>query len=205
MLIPLSDIVKKYKLHVDGVLHVGAHYGEEADDYDKFGFNPVWWIEADGNSIDTLMANVSKREGHDVVHAVVSDKEQSVVFNRANNGQSSSILKFGTHSKEHPDVVFEESLTRTSMTIDSLNEMGIIGQANFVNLDIQGAELLALKGAIKYLSKVDYIYTEVNDKELYVGCCLTKDLDYWLGLRGFNRVEKVMTQHGWGDAFYIKG
>ncbi len=33
---------------------------------------------------------------------------------------------------------------------------------NFLNLDIQGAELKALKSMGDYLNNVDYIYTEVN-------------------------------------------
>lgn len=38
---------------------------------------------------------------------LVSDKDdEMVMFNIANNGQSSSILEFGTHSSEHPDVKF---------------------------------------------------------------------------------------------------
>ena len=42
---------------------------------------------------------------------------------------------------------------------------------NFLNLDIQGAELKALKSLQDYLHKVDYIYTEVNVDYLYVDCC----------------------------------
>lgn len=204
MLIDLKSLHRKYQLKVNGVLHLGAHYGEEADDYDRLHFGPVYWIEADDSSIPELTKNVGSRTGHTIVQAVVAEEAKIVTFNQANNGQSSSILEFGTHSKEHPDVVFTGQKSMMATTLDELEFLGFIEKVNFMNLDIQGAELMALQGGVDYLSDVQYIYTEVNQKELYKGCCLLKDLDHWLGQRGFSRVELEMTQHGWGDAFYVR-
>ena len=57
----------------------------------------------------------------------------------------------------------------------------------------------------KYLDKVDYIYSEVNEKELYIGCALIPQLDEYLSGFGFKRVEtKMCGNTGWGDALYIK-
>lgn len=204
MLIPLDNLSRKYNLQVEGILHVGGHWGEEAIMYNNLGYVPVYWIEAEKESATILENHVAGLLNHHVINAVVSDSIGTVKFNHANNGQSSSMLEFGTHSAEHPDVVFESSSERMAVTIDHLLDADLIGQTNFMNLDIQGAELMALKGAVEYLHGVKYIYTEVNDKELYKGCCLTSDLDAWLGMRGFVRREKEMTPHGWGDAFYIK-
>jgi hypothetical protein len=80
-----------------------------------------------------------------------------------------------------------------------------MGNVNFLNLDIQGVELKALKGMEEYLNTVDYIYTEVNTDYVYVDCCLMSELDEYLGGFGFKRVETSMCGNtGWGDAFYIK-
>ena len=75
---------------------------------------------------------------------------------------------------------------------------------NFLNLDIQGAELLALCGASKILPYIDYIYTEINEAELYEECCLAWELDSYLLSFGFKRAKTHMTKDKWGDAFYIK-
>jgi hypothetical protein len=57
----------------------------------------------------------------------------------------------------------------------------------------------------KYLLKnVDYLYLEVNIKELYENCCLLPEIDNFLKEFGFEQKEISMTQYGWGDAFYIK-
>lgn len=79
-----------------------------------------------------------------------------------------------------------------------------ISKYNFLNLDIQGAELMALKGFGDLLHKIDYIYSEVNQEELYKDCALIQDLDNYLSKYRFKRVISTMTQFGWGDAFYIK-
>ncbi len=74
---------------------------------------------------------------------------------------------------------------------------------NMWNLDIQGVELLAMKGGLNALKHVEVIYTEVNEKELYKGCVRLEVLDDFLKNQGFKRVFTRMTQHGWGDAVYI--
>ena len=76
---------------------------------------------------------------------------------------------------------------------------------DFLNLDIQGAELLALKGARNTLPRVNSIFTEVNEIELYEDCALVHEIDSYLSEFGFRRVEmQIFENCGWGDAFYTK-
>ena len=81
-----------------------------------------------------------------------------------------------------------------------------IDKLNFINLDIQGVELRALKSMEQYLNYVDFIYTEVNIEEVYKGCNLMSEIDEYLSNFGFKRVtQRIYTQYGWGgDAFYMK-
>jgi hypothetical protein len=71
-------------------------------------------------------------------------------------------------------------------------------------LDIQGAELLALKGFGDFLNKISKVYVEVNTNYLYKNCSLIQEIDDYLLKFKFKRVETNMTQFEWGDAFYIK-
>ena len=75
---------------------------------------------------------------------------------------------------------------------------------NFVNIDIQGAELIALQGMEEQLKFLDYVYLEVNEKHLYEDCALIPEVNKFLLARGFKGVAIKMTNHGWGDALYIK-
>lgn len=200
MLIPFSYIFKKYNVKANGVLHIGAHLGQEYEAYLAEGIKNIIFVEANKQIFDSLCERVN---GSTVcLNACVTDKDgDTVTFNVSNNeGQSSSILPFGTHTHEHPGIVFTSRHEMTTTRIDTLLAENGLDMPNFVNIDIQGAELLALKGMD--LSKVDYLYLEVNTKELYKGCALLHDLESYLS--DFKRVETKMTPHGWGDAFYIR-
>ena len=73
---------------------------------------------------------------------------------------------------------------------------------NFLNIDLQGYELNALKSLGNRLNDIDWIYTEVNSRTLYKNCTLLDELDLFLLKRGFRRVELYMTDWYWGDAVY---
>lgn len=60
---------------------------------------------------------------------------------------------------------------------------------DFVNIDIQGAELMFLEGATMILPYVKCISVEVNYKELYRGCPLVSDIDSFLRRFNFLRVQ----------------
>uniref|UniRef100_A0A6C0IGU9 Methyltransferase FkbM domain-containing protein n=1 Tax=viral metagenome TaxID=1070528 RepID=A0A6C0IGU9_9ZZZZ len=202
MLISLHELVKKYNINFKGILHVGAHECEEIKDYSVYILhNKILWIEA---LEDKVQLCKSRYPNTFIENAVVSDKVEIVKFNRSNNGQSSSILELGLHKHFHPHVWYTNSYeVETKMLKDIINKYNI--EYNFLNLDIQGAELKALKGMEEYLPKVDYIYTEVNSDYVYENCCIVTELDNYLEKFGLFRVEtKWCENYRWGDAFYIR-
>ena len=182
------------------VLHVGAHKGEENDVYLEEGVpqNSIFWIEA----IPELCTELAKRLPN-VIQAVVSDSVGQVEFKITNHLGSSSILELKTHLIEHPHVQIIKRVQTNTILLDTISDQRDI-QADFLNLDIQGAELKCLRGFERGLSNVKAIYTEVNERELYANCVLLPELDAWLDQRGFIRVKTEMTQWGWGDALYIR-
>lgn len=192
---------------VRGVIHIGAHECEERSEYlSHFGLNDtkiVW--------IDAINVKVEKMKGKNpnlmIFNECISNKDNEVVsFMVANNYESSSMLNFKTHSTEHPQVKEVARLTLKTKTLKTFYAENSIdtNNYNFINIDIQGAELLALQGAGDILYSMDYIYLEVNVAELYEGCCLLPEIDAYLTEYGFKRVLTEMTKHGWGDAFYTR-
>ena len=203
---PLDGLVSKYNLDITGVLHIGAHEAEEARAYRQQRVENVWWIEANPELIPKLKHILRRYPGSHLIEAVVTNQDgDEVTFHVTNNMQSSSVLEFGTHTKVSPDVHFTHDLTLKTRTVDSLAAEHNIRNVNFMNLDIQGAELLALQGAESFLENVNYIYTEINVDELYVDCVRLKHLRSWLSQRGFTLVEKQMAgEAGWGDGFFVR-
>jgi len=189
-----------------GILHIGAHMCEERALYNtiNIGDNDILWIEAIGE----IVAYVKKiNENINIVQAVITDKDdEDVSFMITNNKESSSIFNFGTHAIEHPQVFEIERRRLKSITLNTLFERNNIphDRYDFINIDIQGAELKALKGAERILPHIKAIYAEVNEKMLYEGAALLPELDEYLAAFNFKRVITNMTRHGWGDALYIK-
>lgn len=127
-------------------------------------------------------------------------------LNITNNLQSSSILKLSKHSELYPDIKVDKKIKVKTSTINKLFDKKYeIKNYNFLNLDIQGAELDALKGADQILDKIDAIYTEINFDELYQGCAQAEQIDKYLKEFKFQRVLTETPDHpSWGDALYLK-
>lgn len=203
MLISFDEIRAVTDLDFTGALHIGAHDCEEIPFYQRLHVSSVIWMDAMKDKVEQATA----RGIPNVYHAVVTDQDdQEVTFHVANNGQSSSVLEFGTHSQEHPWVTYVQEIKQKTTTIDTffLKEGIDPSLYTFWNFDIQGAELMALKGATHAIQYAKALYLEVNQKELYKGCALLPELDAFLDTHGFQRILTCMTEHGWGDALYLK-
>lgn len=204
MLIPLKTLQKRFKVNPTGVLHIGANVGEEAQAYDEIGVKDVVWIEANEQLIPQLKINTQHKYGHKVIHACIGDiQDLEVKFHISNNaGQSSSYLEFGTHKIAHPEVHYVRDVVMKMKRIDGFTTCW--GGYDFLNIDLQGAELKALKGMGDLLRQFKWAYLEVNKAELYKGCALVEDIDMYMLAYGFKRVMTEWAGNtGWGDALYI--
>lgn len=206
MLIPFPYLFEKYHIKSEGVLHLGAHLGQEAEAYRQCGVKRVIWIEALPSIYHRLVNKMAMFPGSTCLRACLSDKDGETVnfYMSSNEGQSSSFLKFGTHTLEHPTVTVVRTTKMVTSRVDTLLRQSQlkIGSGWFLNADLQGAELLALKGMGDLLWKFDHAYIEVNEEELYLGCPLVKEIDDYLLQYGLAGVETKMTDAGWGDKYY---
>ena len=208
MLIKIHNLIKHFQLKITGILHIGAHECEEMEDYINVGVmkDKIYWVEAMPDKVNFCRARYGP--GLNIYSAVIDEEnDKRITFNITNNGQSSSILEFGSHATSHPQVHIIDKVEMTTTRLDSLIEREHIpiSQLNFLNLDIQGVELRALKSMEKYLQHVNYIYTEVNTEQVYKDCNLIGEIDDYLHEFGFVRVaQQIYKEYGWGDAFYMK-
>lgn len=207
MLIELEGLVKKYNLNIKGIIHGGAHHGEESAVYSKLGIDKVIWLEANPEKVEVCRQNLKDQSSNLIIQEALGDVDgEEVEFNVTNNGESSSILKLKDHKNFYPQIdVVSRFLVKTKRLDTILDEKNIdIAEYNFLNLDLQGVELRVIKGLGHYLDQIDYIYTEINRSELYEGCDQIEALDSYLENKGFRRVETAWTHAEWGDAFYIR-
>lgn len=206
MLLNLTDLIQKYSLKITGVIHIGAHHGEEVPEYRKNGIKDIILIEPCAPAFKVLH---NKFAGHHHIHLINAacaavDGSAQMYTETANKGQSNSLLQPMRHLQHYPDIQFKGTEQVRVHRLDFIMASISGGNYNTINMDVQGAEGAVIIGAPETLKYIDYIYTEVNEDaaQLYKNATKISDLDDLL--KDFQRVETSWTQQGWGDALYIR-
>lgn len=188
------------------LLHIGASDGHEAKAYVAAGIQHVIWVEGDPVVYARLVRHVEKFR-HTCINALATDHdEKTVIFHTTSNqGQSSSIYPMNEHRRVYPKVkVTGHRLLATSRLDTRLRLAGVMPEIiDGVVIDVQGAELLALKGMGAYLDHVQVLVTEFSRIPLYEGGVLRDELDSFLISQGFVFV-KESGGGKIGDALYIR-
>jgi FkbM family methyltransferase len=200
----VKEYLNKYNINIKGILHVGAHKCEEKVLYNTIlnvNDTDIIWVDANAKLVE-----YNKNRG--IVHcynAVLDETERETTFHITNNGESSSILELGDHAQIYPHIVNIETVKMKTTTLDSITKHIAMdeGTWDILNLDIQGAELKALKGFEDW-RWIKAIFSEINYREMYKGCALEPEITEFLKSKGFEKVEEVDTGCGWGDALYVK-
>ena len=202
MLINLKNLKEKYNLNIKGIIHIGGHFGQEMDVYSDLEIKDVVFFEPLPHVFEVLKNNVGSKSI--LYNMALGNMEGTIEMNveSANKGMSSSILEPLIHLNQYPHIRFETKETVNIKKLDSF--IDTLKGYNFINIDVQGYELEVFKGGSEYLNNVDYIMTEVNRDEVYKGCPMVEELDDYLKVYGFERVETFWAGGTWGDAFYIK-
>lgn len=212
MLLDFSNIHKQYNTikPIRGVIHVGAHHGEESVEYRTLGINDVVWFEALPKTFVQLQRNVGGLQSNLLFNVALSDADGYSKFYVTDNGRgnncSSSMLELGKHVKHHPHVKVKEVINVETTRFDTLATKQRLDMTkyNLMNVDVQGAELRVIKGMGTLIDGFDYVIAEVNEAELYKGCALLDELNEYLTNHGFVMKQKVITKYEWGDALFVR-
>ncbi len=205
------------------IVHVGAHHGEEAALYTRWGAARVIWIEADPTVAADLRVNLAalpptprvwlarKAKDHPTQHLVIEalvgdeDGKPTEFYIFSNDGASNSIFRKDKTHQMHQHVKETGEIRRLYMRqLDKLlPEHGIaLAEVDILALDVQGAELLCLKGARALLSSISLIEAEVSITSFYKSGVLLPELDAWLGAAGFRR--KTWVRRNSMNAVYLR-
>lgn len=185
----MDDFLKK----IDGVIHVGANFGQERDIYASQGLN-VLWVEPIPDVFRQLRENIRGLPKQRALNYLVTDRddEECEFFLSDNQGESSSMLAFARHSEMWPNVKYVGSMALKSITLTTmLGREGVdVGKYQALVLDTQGAELRVLRGAEEIVRNFRYIKLEAPDFESYQGCCTVRELSEYLLRYGFREISR---------------
>lgn len=202
MLLDLISLVERHKMNITGVLHIGAHFGEENNVYNKLNIEKRVFFEPLTSNYNTLKNNLGEK--FPLLQVALGNENKKITMNveTANNGQSSSILKPVLHLSQYPHIQFNSTEEVDMCRLDDL-KLPLDG-FNFINIDVQGYELEVFRGAEKTLNQVDYIMSEINRAEVYENCARIEQLKEFLLPYGFELVAETWVGGTWGDGLFIK-
>ncbi len=208
MKLDLKNLCLQNSVTPRGIIHVGAYDGKDIKLYQTLDISKVLFIEANPTIFERLKTNIAPTSVEvQAVNYAISNQNGKVKLYVNSMGKSSSIFPLKHYRDIYPNIKETHQLTVESKTLDTLLEELDLSPTDFniLNLDIQGAELLALEGATNLLKYIDAVYTKVNYEELYEGCALAEKVDEFLAQTGFGRVAVAKPFHpSWGDAFYVR-
>lgn len=205
----LKWISEKYNISLNGVLHLGAHLGQEAAIYSSLDFDVVW-VEGHPEIFKQLQRNLLPYYPRQIaIQALISDTDNNTasLYVTNNNSESSSVLAPDENifSREWKGIEVVNKIELKTKRIDTLLKENKIDSSkyNILIIDLQGYELTAMKGMGEILDNIEIISTEVNLGHIYKGADLLHNIDGFLLNRGFTRVWLSMSGVQ-GEAWYVR-
>jgi len=162
------------------------------------------WVESQSTLAQALEEKFRNSNIDMVLNATVWSKSGVIMtFYENSNSESSSLYKLGSHAEYFPSIIPTREYKVVTSRLDQI--ISSSEKIDFINLDIQGAELQALFGLGKLIDTVTEIYTEVNKGEVYKECAKVWEIDDYLNSLGFKRIATRWAKGAdWGDALYTR-
>lgn len=203
---------------VDGVVHVGAHEGQEVDAYVARGASLVVLVEPNPDACRVLRERYRDRPEVRVIEAAAFDAERPVKLlvhtSRGGSTEPASVLALGRFKEIVPTLETPTEIEVEAAPLDVLLAREGLEPERFqlLNVDVQGAELHVLRGAERLLAAVSAVLAEVHVVELYAGGADEQAVDACLADRGFRRLDaeyhELYDESGsfpaWGEVLYVR-
>ena len=212
-----TELILERAAPIDLIVHVGAHYAEDADVYEALGAKAILWVEADPETFAKLEEVLSNRTGptRHITHCALVSEEagQELDFHVFNlDAASSSVYRSTPEYRERFKDSHETGEVRTLRTEtlgNILKTYGIDPTAaakSLLVLDVQGHELSVLHGVGDLLKAFTFCKSEVSRIPMYEGGAQFPELDDWFKSHGFALVSHVyalVPRHG--DVLFSNG
>jgi FkbM family methyltransferase len=201
-----------------GIIHVGAHKGEEVETYIDLGFENIILIEPNPELYQFLSEKFKDNTKIKVFGVAISDCSGVMDFHihtsQSGSVEPASLLKMKEFNKIVKTLKTVKTISVAVITLDDFfveNKLSI-EDYNYINIDVQGAELMAFKGATNVLKSIDVVISEVNLIELYENAPLEKDIVNYLKEFSFEKKNVIYhtlyddkgTFPAWGECLFLK-
>jgi FkbM family methyltransferase len=186
----INDFRRRILIGSKGVLHIGAHEGQEANYYKDLGLR-VMWVEAIPEKYKILKKRLLTFSEQKCVNALLGSQNQKNIkfFLSSNDSQSSSIYDFG-NQVQVKNLIMVDSIELEMKRLDACFTRKIVSNYPHWVVDVQGAELEVLKGAGKLLDNCYSLQVEVTSRDYYRNGAIAQEVIDFLGAKGFVNLQK---------------
>jgi len=185
------------------ILHCGSHLGQEVNIYNQYKVIDVWWVEAQ----DKICKALRSKFGESRIFQGALWEESGLVldFHITDNGLSSSLFEINSNKWNVRNVSIESV---TTITLDETIR-AIKGKwkktPELLILDLQGAELSAIKGGSNEIRGVEHVLVEVSTSSLYKDAATFSMVDAELKRLNFQPLrEFISSDTSHGEVVYSK-
>jgi FkbM family methyltransferase len=192
-----------------GLVHVGAHQGEEVPVFRRFGFRDLLLIEANPQHASLLQQSFAVDGNVRVLATAIGDRagEATLLLHTSRSGSTESASLLGMQALQEivPTLTTPSALRVPMTTLDDLVRDGgmEMHRYNVLVVDVQGAERLVFRGGGTFLARCDAVVTEVSLVPLYEGAPLEGELLGELRAVGFEPRQSVYHELYRGDHRFV--
>jgi len=184
----LKEIRNRTRFTPKGVIHVGAHSGDEVSTYRALALKSIHLFEPQIDIFTKLQDRFINDHSIKCYQYALGSKIGKLPLyseeaDSPNKSASASLLKPKQHLHDYPHVKF--NLASPSFvevkTLDSFR----ISDADLLVIDTQGYEHSVLQGSVRTLASINWIICEYWSNEAYEDVCKIDDIFTFLMAHGF--------------------
>lgn len=203
----LRDVIFAHLPQAPVIVEAGAYKGWDTIEMAKtwprgriYAFEPVPKL------FSVLLRTARRYNNIHCIQMALGERAGSVSMYISSGGSdgSSSLMKPKAHLIEVPDTFFDKTITVASTTLDDWAAKQQVDKCDFLWLDMQGAELAAIKASPRIVATVRVIYLEVSRTEIYAGCPLYPEVRAYLEAIGFRVALEEFASASWGNVMFVR-
>ena len=182
--------------------------------YKTFPNAKIYAFECNPNTLDLCEKNIIPYQDRiTLIKGAVCDYDGSITFYPINQEKTKTTWKdgnpgasslFKSNGEYTIETYVQDEITTNCHRLDTIMNKHNIPCVDIIWMDLQGAELLALKGLGNKLSSVEHVYTEVSHKEMYTGQIMYKELNDYMIKNNFSILNNLSLSGWQEDVVYKK-
>ena len=164
--------------------------GQSIEFYNKFPNAKIYAFECNPNTLNICKKNIEQYSDRiTLIEGAVCDYDGEIKFYPINqqktitswkDGNPGASSLFKSNGKYQVEQYVQDEIVTNCHRLDSVMQKYGIPKVDILWMDLQGAELLALKGLGVHLQNVKYIHTEISYREMYSGQVMFEELNNFI-------------------------